>query len=134
MGRSAAQSLQLQSMATPSSVSVGKSPRKNTHKTSKAESQRCGATEKKWKTSEFVKNCIFCPYTVFPRIQAGVSISFVGFFTRPLNEAGLYSREASNSRTRCAPISIIRAVMPCSHSFHVHAILPRSSFYCSMAN
>ena len=67
--------------------------------------------------------------TVFPRIEAGVSISFVGFLTRPLNEAGLYSREASNSRTRRAPISIIRAV---THSFRVHAILPRSSFYCSI--
>ena len=32
--------------------------------------------------------------TVFPRIEAGVSISFVGFLTRPLNEAGLYSEEA----------------------------------------
>ena len=27
-------------------------------------------------------------HTVFPRIEAGVSISFVGFLTRPLNEAG----------------------------------------------
>ena len=43
--------------------------------------------------------------TVFPRIEAGVSISFLGFLTRPLNEAGLYSREASNSRMRRAPIS-----------------------------
>ena len=36
--------------------------------------------------------------TVFPRIEAGVSISFVGFLTRPLNEAGLYSGEASKYR------------------------------------
>ena len=70
--------------------------------------------------------------TVFPRIEAGVSISFVGFLTRPLNEAGLYSGEASNSRRRRALISIIRAVTPRSYSFHVHAILPRSSFYCSI--
>ena len=35
-------------------------------------------------------------YTAFLRIEAGVSISFVGFLTRPLNEVGLYSGEASN--------------------------------------
>ena len=51
---------------------------------------------------------IHCTCTVFPRIVAGVSISFVGFLTRPLNEAGLYSREASNSRTRRAPIIYAR--------------------------
>ena len=88
-------------------------------------------------TSIYIQVCMYMyttvhVYTVFPRIEAGVSISFVGFLTRHLNEAGLYSREASNSRTRRTPISIIRAVTPCSHSFRVHAILPRSSFYCSI--
>ena len=33
-------------------------------------------------------------HTIFPRIEAGVSTSFVGFFTWPLNKVSLYSGEA----------------------------------------
>ena len=61
----------------------------------------------------------------------GFYFFFVGFLTRPLNETGLYSGEASNCRKRRGPISTIRVVTPRSYSFRVHAILPRSSLYSS---
>ena len=50
--------------------------------------------------------------TVFPRIEAGVSISFVRFLTRPLNEAGLYSGEASNTVEPEYPVTCIRRSPP----------------------
>ena len=47
-----------------------------------------------------INNCYAS--TVFPRIEAGISISFVGFLTRPLFRGGLYSRKYGTCITHSA--------------------------------